>query len=446
MDKNAFVEQLLLRAKESGLDTAEVFCSEKGEFSVMARSGDISDYQVSSSMGLGLRGTYKGKMGMSSTQAMDEAAIQQLIEGVKESAELSESAEQDEIFPGEVSYPAVEAAESDLDSVTAEDKLAAVMKLSDATASQDKRVDQVMYAFISTTKQTLLLRNSFGLNLTSTDQAWSAMTSAIATRENGTKANGAYMDCGRKFSAFDAEKIAKETADRTVKQLDAASVPAGTYRVIFFNEALCEMLATFSGMFSAENAQQGLSLLAGKEGETVASPAVTLMDDPLLKGGFASCPFDAEGSASRTKAVIENGVLKTLLHNRKTARKQGVETTGNAARSYASGMTVAPTNLFFKPGEASLEELMANMGDGIVITDVSGLHAGANVISGDFSLISGGYMVEGGKRGRSVEQITVAGNFYKLLENIKAVGNDLIFPGVGIGCPSVDVGTLVISG
>lgn len=341
MDKNAFVEQLLLRAKESGLDTAEVFCSEKEEFSVMARSGDISDYQVSSSMGLGLRGTYKGKMGMSSTQAMDEAAIQQLIEGVKESAELSESAEQDEIFPGEDSYPAVEAAESDLDSVTAEEKLAAVMKLSEATASQDKRVDQVMYAFISTTKQTLLLRNSFGMNLTSTDQAWSAMTSAIATRENGTKANGAYMDCGRKFSAFDAEKIAKETADRTVKQLDAAPVPAGTYRVIFFNEALCEMLATFSGMFSAENAQQGLSLLAGKEGETVASPAVTLMDDPLLKDGFASCPFDAEGSASRTKAVIENGVLKTLLHNRKTARKQGVETTGNAARSYASGMTVA---------------------------------------------------------------------------------------------------------
>lgn len=446
MDKNAFVEQLLLRAKESGLDTAEVFCSEKEEFTVMARNGDISDYQVSSSMGLGLRGTYKGKMGMSSTQAMDEAAIQQLIEGVKESAELCESAEQDEIFPGEASYPSVEASESDLDSVTAEDKLAAVMRLSEATASQDKRVDQVMYAFMSTTKQTLLLRNSFGLNLTSTDQAWSAMTSAIATRENGTKANGAYMDCGRKFSAFDAEKIAKETADRTVKQLDAAPVPAGTYRVIFFNEPLCEMLATFCGMFSAENAQQGLSLLAGKEGETVASPAVTLMDDPLLKDGFASCSFDAEGSASRTKAVIENGVLKTLLHNRKTARKQGVETTGNAARSYASGMTVAPTNLFFKPGEASLEALMANMGDGIVITDVSGLHAGANVISGDFSLISGGYMVKGGKRGRSVEQITVAGNFYKLLENIKAVGNDLIFPGVGIGCPSVDVGTLVISG
>lgn len=206
------------------------------------------------------------------------------------------------------------------------------------------------------------------------------------------------------------------------------------------------MLTTFCGMFSAENAQQGLSLLAGKEGETVASMAVTLMDDPLLKDGFASSPFDAEGSASRTKAVIENGVLKTLLHNRKTARKQGVETTGNAARSYASGMTVAPTNMFFKPGEKSLDELMANMGDGIVITDVSGLHAGANVISGDFSLISGGYMVEGGKRGRSVEQITVAGNFYKLLESIQAVGNDLLFPGGGIGCPSVDVGTLVISG
>ena len=190
-----------------------------------------------------------------------------------------------------------------------------------------------------------------------------------------------------------------------------------------------------------------MSLLSGKEGESIASPAVTLMDDPLLPGGYGSCPFDAEGSAARTKAVIDQGVLKTLLHSRKTARKQGVETTGNAARmSYASPITVAPTNYYFQPGEKDLATLMADMGDGLVITEVSGLHAGADPISGDFSLLSKGYTVEGGKRGHAVEQITVAGNFDRLLKSIRAVAPDLYFFGSSIGSPSVDVGTLVVSG
>ncbi len=446
MDKNTFVEQLLLRAKESGLDTAEVLCTESERFSVRAQANDISDYQVSSSMGLGLRGTYKGKMGNASTQAMDEAAIEQLIEGVKESAELNESTEQDEIFAGEESYPEFADPESDLDNVSAEEKVDSVMKLYDATLKQDERIEQVMYSVVSTTKQTTMLRNSFGLNLSFTDRAWSAITTGIASREDGTKACDGYFAFGRNFASFDPDAIGKEAVARTLLKLDVAPATTGEYRVIFSNEAMCDMLATFCGMFSAENAQQGLSLLAGKEGQQVASDKVTLMDDPLLKGGFESCPFDAEGSASRTKAVIENGVLKTLLHNRKTARKQGVETTGNASRSYASGMTVSPTNMFFKPGESSLDEMMAEMGNGLVITDVSGLHAGANTISGDFSLISSGYTVENGKRGHCIEQITVAGNFYKLLKNVRAVGSDLQFPGSGIGCPSIDVGTLMISG
>ena len=140
-------------------------------------------------------------------------------------------------------------------------------------------------------------------------------------------------------------------------------------------------------------------------------------------------------------------MLKTLLHNRKTAKKQGIASTGNAARMGLSApVTVAPSNLFFQPGTQSLAEMEAQMGDGLVITDLSGLHAGANTISGDFSLLSKGYLLEGGKRVRPVEQITVAGNFYQLLKDIRALGNDLTFPASGVGAPSVDVGTLAVSG
>ncbi len=123
-------------------------------------------------------------------------------------------------------------------------------------------------------------------------------------------------------------------------------------------------------------------------------------------------------------------------------------TSGNVSRSYyAAPVRVAPTNLFFKPGEKDLCSLMAEAGEGLVITELSGLHAGANPTSGDFSLLSKGYTIEDGKRGHAVEQITVAGNFYEVLKHIVAVGSDLEFPGgSNIGSPSVDAGVLNVSG
>ena len=204
-------------------------------------------------------------------------------------------------------------------------------------------------------------------------------------------------------------------------------------------------MQTFWGVFSAENAQQNLSLFAGKEGENVAADVVNIVDDPLMKGGLATSAFDGEGSASRTKKVVDSGKLTTLLHDRKTARKQGVSSTGNAAR-VGGRIMVAPTNLYIAAGEKSLDELMADVGNGVVITELAGLHAGANPSSGDFSLLSKGYTIENGKRGRAVEQITVAGNFYQLLKSICAVGSDLTFEGSSIGSPSVDAGMLKISG
>ena len=447
MDMNAFMDKLLSRAKESGMEAAEAYCQQAEKFRARTMNGALDDYQVSASRGLSLRGMINGRMGYASTQAMDESAIDQLIEGVKESAALTEAQEQDEIFAGDKEYPAFEAPASDLDRVSAEDKVAAALAIGEATKAADTRITQVQFPSITTVSSTVMLRNTYGLNLSFSDRLWVASVGALAPKADGTMANSYYGECGRDFAKLDPKAIGAEAARRTTQSLDATSVEAGEYRVIMDREAMADLLATFCGVFSAENAQQGTSLLGGKEGQVIASPAVTIMDDPLLPGGYGSCPFDAEGSASRTKAVIDQGVLQTLLHSRKTARKQGVSTTGNAARvGYASPVTVAPTNLFFKPGNQDLAFLMAQMGDGLVITDVSGLHAGANPVSGDFSLLSKGYTVEGGKRGHAVEQITVAGNFYQMLKAVRAVGNDLYFPGSSVGSPSVDVGTLVVSG
>ena len=109
-------------------------------------------------------------------------------------------------------------------------------------------------------------------------------------------------------------------------------------------------------------------------------------------------------------------------------------------------MHVSPTNFYLEPGEKTLEDLLRDMGDGLLMTDVSGLHAGANPISGDFSLRAKGFVIRGGQQAEPVERITVAGNFYQLLKSIRAVGCDLEFPGSAIGSPSVDAGVMAVSG
>lgn len=446
MDMNLFMDRLLKAAVEKGISEAEVYCEEADSFRAKAMEGAIQDYQVSSSSGLSLRGTVNGKMGYASTQAYDDAAIEQLIEGVKESAALTEAEEQDEIFAGEKEYPVLPKTESDIDGVSADRKLEACLNIEKAALAADKRIWKMQGTMLATATSKTYLRNTHGLNLS--NESRYCMAYALAVAKDGESTGvGFGLDIGGNFADIDPEKIGRKASAEAVSQLHGKSVPAGEYRVVVRNDAMCDLLATFSSIFSAENAQQNLSLLGGKEGTAIASEAVTIMDDPLLPGGLATSAFDAEGSACRTKAVVDKGVLTTLLHSRKTARKQGVQSTGNANRArYTSTVHVAPTNFFFKPGDKDMSALMADMGDGLVITELGGLHSGANPASGDFSLIAKGYTVKGGQREQTVEQITVAGNFYQVLKQIKAVGSDLVFPGSSVGSPSVDVGTLTVSG
>lgn len=446
MDKQQFMDRLLAEAKAQSIDPAEVYFSAGSSFSAGAMNGNIDSYKVSTRQGLGLRGMYQGKMGYASTQAFDEEAIRQLIEGVKEGALLREDEGAEEIYEGDAEYPTVVSYDETLAQVPATAKLDAVLAIEKAALESVDTVKQCEGTQLSTMSGEVYLRNSYGLNLQHKDNAFIAYTGAIA-KDGDSTSTGMAFKCGRDFAKLDVKKLGEEAAQEAASGLHAEPVPAGNYRMILRYDAMQSLLATFCGIFSAENAQQGLSLLKGREGEKIAADCVTLMDDPLLEGGFDSAPFDGEGVASKTKAVVENGVLKTLLHNRKTAKKQGVASTGNALRPGLSApITVAPTNFFFKPGDKTLAELEADMSDGLVITDLSGLHAGANMTSGDFSLLSKGYLLKDGKRVQPVEQITIAGNFYDVLKNIRAIGSDLIFPASGVGSSSVDVGTLTAAG
>ena len=443
--KQDYIKELLAQAKAAGIEAAEAYLSEKENFSAMRNNGALEDYQSNHTRGLGFRGLVNGRMGYASTEALDEESIGQLIRGVIESATLCESDDEQPLYQGGGQVLELELYQPELDKVAPEAKLAKIEAMENACKAADSRYLNG-YNMVETTKHTVRIANSFGMDQTYTENFCDLYCNANV-KEGDNVSTGGFVQISRDFDALDPDRLARDSVDQAVKGLNAEPVASGKYHVVFWNEALVSLLGVFSTVFSAETEQMGLSLLSGKLGETIAAPCVTLVDDPLRPDCLGSRPFDDEGVPSHQHMLVENGVFRTFLHNLKTARKAGVESTGNGSKAdYSSPVRVAPSNLYFEPGALSFEELLSQVGDGIVITEVSGLHAGANPVSGDFSLLSKGYTLKDGKRDQPLERITVAGNFYELLKNIRAFASDLRFPNGALGSASADAGEMTVSG
>ena len=206
------------------------------------------------------------------------------------------------------------------------------------------------------------------------------------------------------------------------------------------------VLGVLSGALSAESVQKGRSLFADRLGEEVASEAVTLVDDGRFLEGPAAAPFDDEGVPTERTSLIERGRLAAFLHNTYTARRGRTVSTGNGGRgSYRTPPDVSPTNLYLAPGSAGPHELLKAAEGGVYIQDVSGVHSGANPISGEFSVGATGLRIKGGELGEPLREMTMATTLFEVLKAVRAVGSDLRFFGA-LGSPTVLVGELTVAG
>jgi len=445
-----FRDQLFAQAKAKGFTDYELYYSAGNSFSVRVFNGQISEYKDTTSEGAGFRGTFNGKMGYAYTENLDPSLIPAMLENAAGNAGIIEDEEVEKLYPGDDKYPEVNSYSPTLNTIDASQKIKWAIDMEECVKKLDSRVTMADYCTVTTGETEVAIANSYGLNLSQKSNI--AMAYVIArVEENGITKSGMEWWAGRDFSEFDYKELAKKAVDTAKSYLNAASILSGQYPVLLNNEAARDLFTTFLQIFVAENGQKGFSMLTkGRLGEVIAAPHVTLRDDGVTDLSLGSIAFDAEGVSSQNKAIIENGVLKTLLYNTKSAAKDGVKSTGNAAKaSFGGAINTSATNFYLVPGEKSYDELVAGISKGVVITDLAGLHSGANPITGDFSLSAEGYYVENGQIAKPVEQITMAGNFYDLLKNIEIIGSDLRFRSLGasgIGMPSVLVNGLSIAG
>jgi len=443
MDLKVFNKRLFERVAAG--EAAESVYSAGSSFEVSIRDGEILEYSVSDSMGLHFRLlSENGRLGSASTQILDDEAVDMLVDGARENAALVESNDQQFLHDGSGEYAKLVLFNPDLEAMDAAEKIAMAKKLEQLTLEQDPRIEKVDGCAVFYSGAEATMTNTLGLDISEKVNMLGGYVSAIA--KDGDRVNTGFKTFFVKDPAdIDLEKVARAAAQDAISGLNAVSLPSGTYRILLRNDMASTMLSTFTGIFSADNAQRGLSQLKGREGEMVASECVTIMDDPHLIKGGASSSFDGDGVPTYVKAVVDAGKLTTLLHNLKTANKQGVKTTANAS----SGKGIAPTNFYFKPSEISFDEMVEKTGDGILITQLMGMHSGANAISGDFSLAARGFSIRDGKLAEPVDQITIAGNFYTLLKDIEAVGSDIRFGFPGGSCfgsPCLLIKSLSVAG
>ena len=447
MKYKEIAEKIFKAGKEAGLGDMEVYVSRGEEFEVKINRSEIDGYKLADSAGLGLRGFYNGKIGYSYTEKISDDSIPLLIKGVLENAEVNDSKDQDYIFEGSEKYTPVNNMNTELDKITEKQKIDFAIEMEKKALEMDSRIKASQYCMLGTGYSSAELFNTKGLAL-SDEGNYAYVILMVLAEENGVYSSGYDFVIDNDFSKFNTDSLAKNAVKRAVDLLDAKPVKSGEYEVILDGMSSAGLLGAVSSIFSARAVHKNLSLLKGKLGEKVAADCVTLVDDPFFKGGTSTSSFDGEGVATKYKHIIEEGQLKTFLYNLKSAAKDKVDSTGNASRgSYKSTIGISPSNMYFKPGERSLEDIIASMDKGLYLVDLDGIHSGFNPISGDFSLGAKGYLVEDGKIAQSVNQITISGNYYELLMNIKEFASELKFGmGGGIGSPPVRISKLAVAG
>ncbi len=437
-----FKEACFRAAKELGCDEAELYAVSDRSFSVNVLDGEIEKYSVAGNTGVNLRVMFNGKNGYAYTEAFEDA--QGLAAHAVDNAKVIEN---DDVHPmqGACSYPEIEKKPNPIVDLTEEEKINIALNLEVDTKAFDDRVNRLSHCSVVTGVSEVHIHNTRGLRADSEDRYSYAVVSPIL-RQGEDEHSGFAFKFGPDITDYNS--IIKESVDNALMEFNAKTVDSGEYRILLRNDAAAELLQAFCGVFFAERVQKGLSLLAGRLNGRIAGEAVSVVDDPFEADNPRA--FDDEGVPSVLTNVIENGILKSYLYNLKSALKDGVSSTSNAGRAGAAApVGTAPSNFYIVKGEKSYKELITELNSGLIITSLDGLHAGLNTVSGDFSLMARGLLVDCGSIIRSVDQITVAGNFLVLMQGILCVGSDLKFgiPGGGrVGSPSLLIDKLVISG
>jgi PmbA protein len=435
-------------ALAAGAGDAEAYASEETGREVRVHGGGVESLTAATQRGIGVRTWIGGRVGYAYGTDFSEPGIAAIASRAAEAARV---ADEDEFaVPPQPAAP--EPVEGLSDPSVAEWPTARVAELAlsveRAALASDPRIAGVEQAVYADSADRVAIASSTGVAGEFEASSAYAYLQALAEGEGGRE-TGLGFGLARGPAGLDPAAIGREGAERAAAMIGARKPASRSCPVVLDPTVAAGFAGLIGSTLGADAVQRGRSPFAERLGAEVAGEALALHDDGLDPDGPASSPFDGEGVPHRRTALIEDGLLRTYLHDTYTARRGGAVSTGNAGRSgYRSQPSVSTSNLVVAAGSLSLEELLREAGEGIHVTDVAGLHSGVNPVSGVFSVGASGRAIRGGEPAEPVREFTIAGDLVSMLRSVRAAGADARWVPFGgsVRTPSLLIGEMTVGG
>src|SRR5882724_3735737 len=446
-DVKDLAQDIVRRAMSGGATAAECVIREGDEFSTVVRLGQVETLKESGSKAVGVRVFYGKRAASTYSSDFSRAGIDRMLSSALELAKITSedpyagipdpsqfgslSGDLDLYFPDVYSLPGAE-------------RISYARRTEKAALDYDPRIKNSEGGSFDAATGHKILANSRGFVGEYRRSYCSIAAVPIAQTENGNMQRDYWFSVARSLGHLDSpEEVGKIAAQRTLRRLGARKVKTAHVPVVFDPMVANSILDHIFEGVNGDSVYRGASFLAGKLGQKIAGDSVNVIDDGTMPGGFGTSPFDGEGVPTRRTVVIENGVLKSYLLNTYTAKKLGLQTTGNASRGLAGTPGIGPGNYFLQPGTKTPQAIIAGIPEGLYVTEFLG--HGANLVTGDYSPGASGLWISGGELAYPVEEITVAGNLKEIFFNISEIGNDLEFRGA-VACPTIRIDGLTVGG
>ncbi|UPU34222.1 TldD/PmbA family protein [Geomonas paludis] len=443
LTRHADAVERLLKGRQ--IDGYEIAVSGSRDLAIEVKQGKVDAFRVAEPLGISLRLLVGQGMGFSYSTALDDAALESMVQGALVAARVQTPDEHFTFAQAAASYPDTPwLFDPSLASVDESVKVARALELERLVLAVDPRVKRVRKCSYGESTYHSLVRNSLGLSAAYSGTYNSCSVSAVAEADGDAQTGWDY-GFSPSFAGIDLAAVASGAGRKATGLLGARTLATMRCQAVLDNRVAADLLDVLSGSFLAENVHKGKSLLAGRVGERLFSGLVSVRDNGLLPGGLGSAPCDGEGVPQQDTALVQGGVLQGFLYDSYWGGRLGARSTGNAVRSsIKTPPKVGPHNLHVEPGTADLATLLTGVRKGVMITEVMGMHT-ANPISGDFSVGAAGFYVEDGEIRYPVKGLALAGNLLEMFARVDQVGSDLRFFG-STGSPSLRIAELDISG
>jgi PmbA protein len=407
-------------------EDVEVYVSRGTDTEVRVYEGEVESLSSATSAGAGIRVVSGGRQGFAYTGALDADGLGETLEEARSNARFASPEAWVGLPAPDGAAPAhLDLWRDELATWPTQRKVDAALDLEREVRHADPRIRQVESARWGDSSTEMAVASSLGVK--ASDRSTSCYLAAVAVAGDGLESKVAHgYTVGRSPSEVLPSRAANDAVTRAVRMLGATKPRSARLAVVLEPRVSAQILGLLGSVLSGERVLKGTSLFSDRLGEAVAAPLITLVDDPTVPAAWGAAAFDDEGLACRRNIMIEAGILRCFLYDSTAARRAGTGSTASAVRAgFKSAPGVGTRALQLQPGQLSPDEVLAQVGDGLLVQSVTGMHSGVNAVSGDFSVGAEGLLVRGGELAAPVRGLTVASSIQRMLLGVSAVANDI---------------------